>query len=152
MILFRLSKSAFAGDLTGKGAELTGGRWNSAGTPMIYTSSSRSLCVLEVAVHTPLGNLPSDYTLTTYQLPDHLGYAEEVISKLPADWNSYPHPHFTQLIGDTFIKQKKHLLLKVPAAVAEGDSNYLINPLHPDIKHVKVKSVKDFHFDKRLFR
>ena len=31
MIVFRLSKAQFANDLSGKGAELVGGRWNSRG-------------------------------------------------------------------------------------------------------------------------
>lgn len=151
MILFRISKSAFAGDLTGKGAEKAGGRWNSAGTPMIYTCPSRSLCVLEVAVHTPLGNIPSEYSLTIFELPDSLSLTEHDPSRLPAHWNSFPHPHFTQVIGDTFIKQNKFLVMKVPAAVAEGDFNYLINPLHKDMKQVKIKTIEPFNFDTRLF-
>ena len=40
MIVFRLSKAQFANDLSGKGAELVGGRWNSRGNAMLYTSQS----------------------------------------------------------------------------------------------------------------
>ena len=151
MILFRLSKTAFAGDLTGKGAEKAGGRWNSAGVPMIYTGSSRALCVLEVAVHTPLGIMPSDFSLTTFELPDDISISEQSLSKLPAGWNTFPHQHFTQLIGDAFIRERKDLVLKVPAAVAEGDHNYLVNPLHKDVQKLRILSIEPYRFDKRLF-
>ena len=63
MKVYRLSKAQFANDLSGKGAELAGGRLNSKGLPMLYTSSSRALCTAEIAVHTPLGIVPTDYVI-----------------------------------------------------------------------------------------
>jgi RES domain-containing protein len=54
MIVFRLSKEQFAQDLSGKGAELVGGRWNSR-EMRCCTSQSIALCVTEIAVHVPLG-------------------------------------------------------------------------------------------------
>jgi len=51
MITFRLCKSIYSHDLLGKGAEQCGGRWNSKGTPMLYTCESRALCTTEIAVH-----------------------------------------------------------------------------------------------------
>ena len=53
MIVFRLAKKQYTHKLSGEGAELYGGRWNSVGTPMLYTSESRSLALLELAVHLP---------------------------------------------------------------------------------------------------
>ena len=46
MIVYRLSKSKYSADLTGKGAEKAGGRWNSKGVAMVYTSTSRALVPL----------------------------------------------------------------------------------------------------------
>jgi len=45
-----------AHDLSGKGAEQTGGRWNRKGTPLIYTSVSRALACLETVVHLSSGD------------------------------------------------------------------------------------------------
>lgn len=151
MNVFRLSKAKYAHILSGSGAEKYGGRWNSRGVPMIYTSESRALCTVEIAVHTPLGNLPKNYKLIKIDIPDGLvsSYPEE--SLLP-DWNSLPHVGNTQEIGDEFIKECEFLVLKVPSAVVSGDYNFLINPTHPDFKKVKILSVIDFSFDERLFR
>jgi RES domain-containing protein len=150
MIVYRLSKSKFSRDLSGKGAEKSGGRWNSKGVAMIYTGESRALCTTEIAVHTPLGNLPSDYEIISLEIPDELiGVVE--ISGLDAGWNSIPHSHITQDIGNRFISENEYLVLKVPSAVVQGDYNYLINPNHKDISRVKILDVQRFNFDERLF-
>ncbi len=151
MIVYRLSKSKYSSDLTGKGAEKTGGRWNSKGTSMIYTSDSRALCTAEIAVHTPLGILPFNYEIITLEIPDKVKM--EVLNKnqWPEDWRLFPHPHSTQQIGDAFVSSSKALVLKVPSAAVQGEFNYLITPLHQDIKLVEIISVESFNFDLRLF-
>lgn len=151
MIVFRLSKSKYSKDLSGSGAEKTGGRWNSKGKALIYTSSSRALCVAEIAVHTPFGILPKDYELIAIGIPDETSTQEIKKSDLPKDWHSFPHSNSTQTFGDTFISQNKYLVLKVPSAVVQGDFNYLINPKHPDSTKIKIISIESFQFDERLF-
>lgn len=151
MIVFRLSKSAYANDLSGRGAEKAGGRWNSKGTAMVYTSESRALCTTEIAVHTPLGILPMDYVIIAIEIPNTIQITEIKHASLPADWKSLPHAHSTQEIGDTFVNEVKTAILKVPSAVVQGEFNYLINPSHKDFKKIKVKLVEPFDFDERLF-
>jgi len=43
-------------------------------------------------------------------------------------------------------------LLKIPSAVIHEEYNIIINPLHRDFKKVKLKAIKDFTFDARLFK
>src|ERR1700677_2979029 len=43
------------------GSLLYAGRWNPAGTPMLYASASLSLACLEVLVHLSPGQTPVDY-------------------------------------------------------------------------------------------
>jgi len=152
MIVYRLSKQAYINDLSGRGAELNGGRWNSKGTSVVYTSSSRALAVLEVAVHTPLGFIPSDYFMATIELPDNSEIFKSEIDQLPEKWNSNPLIKATQQIGDSFVKANKYLALQVPSATVAGDFNYLLNPLHPDFKSVKIIAAEFFEFDSRLFK
>lgn len=151
MIVYRLSKSKFSCDLTGKGAEKSGGRWNSKGTALIYTGQSRALCTTEIAVHTPLGILPNDYKLVIIEVDDTIEIKELDVRKLSKKWKVFPHAHETQLLGDKFVIENKYLILKVPSVVVQGEFNYLINPNHTDIKNVKIISIEKFNFDERLF-
>lgn len=151
MIVFRLSKSRYSHDLSGKGAEKTGGRWNSKGIAMVYTSESRALCTAEIAVHTPLGILPKDFELVTIEIPDTIKILELNHNDLPTDWKSIPHSGTTQELGDGFVKENKYAVLKAPSAVVYGDFNYLINPHHVNAKKVKLIKVESFVFDQRLF-
>lgn len=61
MIVYRLARQTFIHDLSGYGAEKTGGRWNSKGRPVLYTAASRALAMVEVAVHVPLGIIPVNF-------------------------------------------------------------------------------------------
>ncbi|KAA3437978.1 RES family NAD+ phosphorylase [Rufibacter hautae] len=151
MIVFRLSKGLYKNDLSGRGAELAGGRWNSKGTALLYTCESRALCTTEIAVHTPLGIVPADYWLITLEVPDDLPLSEVPAQELPPDWKSFPHPNATQLIGDAFVRESRYVGLKVPSAVVHGDHNYLFNPGHPAFSQVKLLNSEPFPFDERLF-
>ena len=151
MIVFRLAKLKYSKDLLGKGAEKSGGRWNSKGTAMLYTSASRALCATEIAVHIPLGILPKDYSIDTIEFPETIKILKLDPKKLPKDWRSFPHPNSTQLIGDTFISENKYLIMQVPSAVVQGDYNFLINPNHKDFSKIKLLKVGAFAFDERLF-
>lgn len=151
MIVYRLTRAQFAGDLSGKGAEKAGGRWNSKGTAMVYTSETRALCTAEIAVHTPLGNVPLDYVLVTITIPNDVPVMQIPAKKLPEDWQSIPHSHTTQEIGDAFAGKLEFAVMKVPSAVVQGEYNYLINPLHPDTRKIKVTASEPFTFDERLF-
>lgn len=151
MIVFRLCRSKYASDLSGKGAELTGGRWNSKGIAMLYSSHSKALCTVEIAVHTPLGNIPVDYMLVTIEIPDNLKVTVTSPSELPGNWKTLPHSHSTQLVGDHFILSDQYAVMKVPSVVVQGEYNYLINPSHPESKTINIKSIEPFEFDSRLF-
>jgi len=150
MIVYRLSKSKYSADLSGKGAEKAGGRWNSKGVGMVYTSASRALCTAEVAVHVPLGIVPADYELVTIDIPDD-SVTEAHIRDLPVDWQSFPHSNSTQKLGDRFVHEGKFLVLKVPSVVVQGEYNFLINPKHEEAAKVRVVNKEPFLFDKRLF-
>lgn len=151
MIVYRLSRAKYCQDLSGRGAELSGGRWNSKGIALVYTSSSRALCVTEIAVHMPLGIIPKDYFLITVFIPDDVPMSIYNEKNLPSDWDSLPHGNITQQIGDRFVNESKFLVMKVPSAVVQGDYNYIINPRHKMMNKVKIKNIEAFRFDERLF-
>ncbi len=151
MIVFRLSKSKYAKDLSGRGTEKSGARWNSKGIALLYTSESRALCTTEIAVHTSLGNIPSDYVIISIEIPNDIKIKELKPTEIPKDWKSFPHPHSTQKLGDLFVVENKFLILKVPSVVVQGEYNFLINPNHKDFNKITIKLIEPFSFDERLF-
>ncbi|MDB5149350.1 MAG: hypothetical protein JWQ57_3370 [Mucilaginibacter sp.] len=85
MILYCIAKCNYAAGLSGTGARLYGGRWNSEGKPMLYLASLRSLAVLEVLVHLDPLIIPGNYCLTEIEVPDDKITTVEV-ELLPEDW------------------------------------------------------------------
>lgn len=150
MIVHRLAKTKYSHDLSGKGAEKTGGRWNSKGTALLYTSESRALCMAEIAVHTPLGSIPNDYLLISIEITDDSSITQASLVELPENWMSFPHPHATQEIGDRFVAENLALVLKVPSAIVQGDFNYLVNPQHPEFENISIVEIVNLEFNKRL--
>lgn len=151
MIVFRLASGPYKEDISGTGARLFGGRWNSKGMQVLYTSSSIALCTVEIAVRTPLHSLPTDYFLIKIYIPDDLAIYQIPNEILPEKWDVMPHGDFTQRIGDSFLKKGDYLIMKTPSACVAGDFNYLINPFHQDFDKVKVLETQPFEFDTRLF-
>ncbi len=151
MIVYRLAKDKYSHKLSGKGAQRIGGRWNSKGVLMVYTSDSRALCTAEIAVHLPLGLLPSDYRIIAINIPDSIKILILPSNRFPIEWNSIPPSGNTQKIGDDFIEQNKSAVFKVPSAVVPGEFNYLLNPNHSDFELIKIVKIEPFVFDSRLF-
>jgi RES domain-containing protein len=59
--LYRISKAHYAKSaFSGEGARLYAGRWNHAGTPMVYTSTSLALAALELFVHLNPADAPDE--------------------------------------------------------------------------------------------
>jgi RES domain-containing protein len=149
MIVYRLTNGAFINDLSGTGAKLYGGRWNSPGLPALYTTEHISLAALEILVHIKSYRHPLDYYLITIELPDVLSIVSIDHEKLKKNWRD--DNEYLQTIGDEFLKARQSLVLKVPSAIIESENNFIINPAHPDARKIKIRSSQNFIFDKRLY-
>lgn len=152
MIVYRLCRERYADDLSGRGAEINGGRWNSKGFAALYTSSSRALCAIEIVVHVPAGIVPKDYYIVEIEFPDYVPITTIGLKDLPGNWNNNPISKSTQKIGDIFLSEQKALVLKVPSSIIKDEWNYIINPAHKKFNHVKIASTGQFTFDNRLFK
>ena len=147
---WRIVKSRYASTaFDGEGARLYGGRWNSPGTRMVYTSSTISLAVLEVLVHLQEASILSSYSLISAGFDDALVERMDR-SMLPDGWRSYPAPSELQRIGDEWVRRQRSAVLEVPSVIVERESNYLLNPAHPDFSSVVIGEPEPFTFDERL--
>lgn len=149
MIAYRISHAEFSNDISGTGAKLLGSRWNSKGTPLLYTSQHISLAVLEMLVNTNFKDYTIALDLMYINIPDQLPVTAVEIKNLKQNWKD--DFEYTRFIGDEFVKQKKSIILRVPSAVIAEEYNYLANPLHPDFKKIKISKTKSFWPDERLF-
>lgn len=140
-----------ADDLTGRGAWLTGGRWNRPGIAMIYTSTSRSLACLETIVHLgdeplPLNRylveiaVPFDCwrTRTTFDPAAHVGWDALPAGRRSIDW------------GTLWAAAGQTLLAQVPSAIVAEEANVLVNPTHPDAARLRAKKLRRWTYDGRL--
>lgn len=135
--------------LTGEGARLYGGRWNSKGKSVIYTSESRALAVVEMLVHLDNPSPLPSYVVLEVQIDETL--VQEIDrAALPNNWRAEPPPKCIRSIGDEWIDARPSAVLRVPSAVIEGDFNYLLNPAHRDFPKLIFSDAKSFRFDKRL--
>ena len=149
MIVYRITNSLYSNDITGTGAKLMGGRWNSKGVPLLYVSEHISLAVLEMLVNTKFKDLIIPLDLISIQIPEKVTQGEISLKKMKKGWiTDYG---YTRFMGDEFIKNKQSLLLKIPSVVITEEFNYLVNPLHPDFKKIKIIETRSFKTDERLF-
>lgn len=132
----------------GEGARLGGGRWNSAGTPVVYVSATLALALVETLVHLPSGVL-AGYIAVPIDFDDSLVIALDT-KDLPADWMSDPPAPSTRVIGDRWVLADSSVALRVPSVVVPTDFNYLLNPNHPDFARTHIGKPMPFPFDPRL--
>jgi len=149
MLVYRIASPQYAGDLSGNGAKLYGGRWNAKGTAVVYLTSSRALAVMELLVHLRPEDLQRPYALMTFDVPDDK-VLKLAVKDLPKDWQHEERKSSLHRITSDFVAKGVHLLMEVPSVLIEEESNYILNPLHPDAAKVKLVAQRSFNFDQRL--
>jgi RES domain-containing protein len=153
LVIWRLCKSRYAKErLSGEGARLYGGRWSYPGIVVVYTASTLSLAVLELLVHLDYELAPSDMVRIRIEVPSSVSIERVRIESLPKNWRAYPSPESLQKIGSSWAAEKRSLLLEIPSAVIPEENNYLVNPVHPEFKELKVERPQRFKFDSRLLK
>ncbi len=148
MVVYRIAKKEFIEDLSGKGAAMFGGRWNSKNTYIVYTAESRALALLESLAH--IGKIQgSIFSIASIFIPDN--FIDIILKEnLSPYWYSNPPPDYLRIIGDNFIKNKKNLALKIPSVIVPDEYNYLLNPSHIEFNKIKIMNVQALALDKRL--
>jgi RES domain-containing protein len=147
---WRITKKKYVNHaFSGEGAKIFGGRWNPVGTPMIYVAQNLSLAILELIVH-----LVDDSDITRFaaipvtfdtSLADVLPQ-----SRLHENWFDLPISEPSQMVGKKWLEQMQSLMLQVPSSVVPSESNFLINPLHPQFTQLEIGSPQSLNIDQRI--
>ena len=156
VILWRIAQETReyrADDLSGSGAAKVGGRWNSIGKAMVYTSRSVALAYLESLAH--LGReAPRNRFLIRISVPDRIWeqalWAKE--KDLPRTWRAEPFGQASTQFGDKWLAAGKSILLCLPSVIVPEDTNVLINPAHKDAGFITGKVHRQILYDPRLLR
>jgi RES domain-containing protein len=146
------TRSYAADDLSGAGANSTGGRWNAAGDALVYTSETQALACLETVVHLNAGGLPLSRHLVAVTIPAAVwaGARTETPGSLPVGWDADPSGRASIRFGTAWIRSVATALLRVPSVIVPDEYNVLINPLHPDSRAIVAVEIRKWLYDPRL--
>jgi RES domain-containing protein len=146
---WRIVKAKHAASaFSGEGAAGSGGRWNSRGVLVVYTSATISLAAIETLVHL---NPPPHFKYVVIQIKFDGALVQTVpIGALPPNWQIEPPPRSSKAIGDAWIRAGRTAVLAVPSAIISSEVNYLLNPAHVDFKRISIGKPVPFAFDPRL--
>jgi RES domain-containing protein len=151
---WRITRRAFAETsvraFDGMGAARYGQRWNARGVRAAYGSATISLAALEYLgnVHEPyerpmdLVTVAADFDSAVVETPD---------PDLIHGWDTFP-PNSSVAFGTRWIEEQRTVVLRVPSVMIPSESNFVLNPKHPDfVGAVRFEKVRPFAFDRRLF-
>jgi RES domain-containing protein len=124
------------------------GRWNTAETPLLYTSSNYSLALLEkIARSSSL--LPPNQHDIVITIPNGLSYEIFDPAALPG-WDA-PIPSVSRHHGARWKAEARTAILIVPSVIARLDTNVLINPDHPQAAAITHSLHHPVAWDERLY-
>jgi RES domain-containing protein len=140
MVVFRMHGVSYdAFDTTG--SFLQPGRWHSAGTRVIYAAEHASLAALETLIHAGGRKIPPR-SITRIHIPDDLAIESRAWIEMPD----------SQKLGDRWVSDAKCAVLRVPSvAVNRMESNFVLNPSHPDFVRIAHDPAERFVFNPRFF-
>lgn len=105
------------------GSKLAGGRWNSPGRPVVYTSEHPATAALEVLVHAQRPQLLQEsFVLVSAELDEALGRTLDPRA-LPEAWDRLGDLSVAQAIGDAWFDEGVSVALRVPSVVMRGQYN-----------------------------
>jgi len=138
--------------LSGHGAYLFPGRWNSKGHPMVYLGESIGQASMEILVHAENAALLDQYVVLEVEIPPEC-VLRVPVDTLPDGWDDEDavNPP-SQQAGDQWLASMSSVALKVPSVAVPGGSNILINPSHPDMVKLVVGEIEEYRMDDRIKR
>lgn len=137
-------------DLSGTGAFRAGGRWNSKGIYMLYTSENSSLAFLESLVHFDKSYFPPHLYIVHLEIDDAAPIYTVPQIEYPKNWLQLELPE-NKKRGDKWMLDISYIGISVKSAVNVSETNILLNPLFPRYHDlIKVIDVTEIRIDERL--
>lgn len=131
-----------------EGARLYPGRWNTAQSPVIYTSEHYSTAMLEKLVHSS-SVLPPNQHYIRITIPNGVSYEMFQPERHPG-WDAKIED-ICKAFGNDWYEEARSALLLVPSIPARLERNILINPRHPDAASISHELPEPIWWDARLY-
>ena len=151
MLVYCLYKSLYTTEpLSAEGPRRAGGRWNLKGYPILYTSATTELALLEVLAHLKPAFIPA-FHLLVLDVPD--SFKAVSVTELPNNWQTEQQDEFMQTYLADWLNHPDELIMAVPLVIVSRSTNYLIHSLHPKVKEaVRIVENKPFEVNSRLIK
>lgn len=81
---------------------------------------------------------------------DRSGVAEMFSPASLPGWDAMP-ANVSNIFGEKWYVERRSVALIVPSVVARVDRNVLINPAHPEFRHITTSLHEPVFWDRRLF-
>jgi len=122
--VYRLTKLRYQNQIfSGLGGLYADGRWTFRGHPVIYTSASISLAVLEYTLnYRRRGWVPAS-VLGRATIPDKMRINVLAPADLPRNWSAADSPPKLRDIGQRWLDASDSAVLMVPSAVVVEETN-----------------------------
>lgn len=117
---------------------------------MVYASDSLALAAIETFVHLGDDALRIRFVYFKIEIPD--GLAIQVCRKPPRNWRAEPPGDGSMRYGSRWFRAARSAVLEVPSAIVPSERNYLLNPLHPDFRRIRVSRPMPFVFAPRMWK
>jgi RES domain-containing protein len=151
VIAYRIAKARHARTaFSGEGARLAGGRWNLPGETVVYASATLALAAIETFVHLGDDAVHVDFVWFRIHIPDSVRIQR--CRRLPSGWRMEPPQAGSQRYGSRWLRAGRTAVLQVPSAIVATESNYLLSPVHPDFRRIRVGAPQRFAFDPRMWK
>ena len=118
---------------------------------MLYATSTPELGLIETLAHAPAiryEDLPT-YWVFSLNVPDDIRYYKR--EELPDYWQDDTYER-TQIWLNPWLSAPDRLAVAVPSVLVPLSYNIILNPAHPQFKHIQVLAQEIQPVDRRLWR
>jgi RES domain-containing protein len=119
---------------------------------VVYTSESLALAALEYLVNVDPETAPRDLVAMAVIIPEELAIKRLSLDALPKNWRGFPAPPELTILGDRWASSLETAVLQVPSVVVPPESNFILNPRHPDFSRIAPQAPIPFAFDTRVWK
>jgi RES domain-containing protein len=108
--------------------------------------------MIEYFIHIDPDDPPNDLVVVAAEIPDGVSRISISPKRLPFKWRQSPSPPELAGMADRFANDARAAVLIVPSTLAPTESNWLLNPRHPEFSRIRLRSIEPFDYDQRFFK